>query len=663
MCSVQDKERFYLRLLLTQIRGATSYEAVRTINEIVYDSFEEAVRQLGLLDEESNEFDKCLKEAAEYKMPSQLRRLFASILLFCNLEEVDPYTLFVKYFDDFIEDIKRQVVNELDIPDDVEEFDDSTGNIIVARTLMDIEKYLIPYGKKLTDFKIPPPDYTVLQNAQRSDLMREELNYDQAELQNILANEGQLNKSQKKIYDTIIQSYNGDIEQTVFFVDGPGGYGKTFLFNMILAKVRSENEIALAVASSGIAALLLQGGRTAHSRFKIPINLFETSTLNISKQSDLANLILNTKLLIWDEAPMAHKYAFEAVDRTIRDLGGVEQPFGGMVVVMGGDFRQILPVVVRGTRSHIVDACIKSSSLWKEVQTMALTTNMRIQQQDDEEQKTFVDYLLKIGQGEEQTYDDIGEDVVKLDDSMVLEDATLESLISTIFPNLDSNYNDMANYIDYIKKRAILTTRNEQVDDINAKIINIFPGEAQEFLSADSVEDKDSVCENLYSVEFLNTLTPSGTPLHKLVLKIGVPIMLLRNISPSDGLCNGTRLIVRRLSRHIIDAEIITGSHVGKKVYIPRFRLAPSDADLPFQLIRRQFPVRVAFAMTINKSQGQTIPIVGLDLRSPVFSHGQLYVAMSRVQSKDNIHILVTNVCTDGRPGVFTKNIVYKEIL
>ena len=345
-------------------------------------------------------------------------------------------------------------------------------------------------------------------------------------------------------------------------------------------------------------------GRTAHSRFNIPLKIFEDTTLEISKQSDLAKLIKKAKLIIWDEAPMAHKYIFEAVDRSFRDITEKKDKlFGGIIVVMGGDFRQILPVVIRGTRSQIVNACIKTSELWNNVQMMRLTINMRIQQQENEEQRKFVDYLLQIGQGEEQTYEDIGEDVVKLDNSMILNNGILESLISKVFPDLDNNYNnENINYIDYIKNRAILTTRNEDVDDINTKILNIFPGEAQEFLSADSIEDKDSVHQNLYPIEFLNILTPSGAPLHKLILKIGVPIMLLRNISPTEGLCNGTRLIVKTFSQHVIDAEIITGSHNGKRVFIPRFRIKPTDADLPFQLLRRQFPVRLAFAMTINKA-------------------------------------------------------------
>ncbi len=290
---------------------------------------------------------------------------------------------------------------------------------------------------------------------------------------------------------------------------------------------------------------------------------------------------------------------------------------------------------------------------------MRLTINMRIQ---DEEQKQFINYLLQIGEGKELVYPDIGEDMIKLQNDIILNNENVEALISTIFYNIIDNYNDTDNYINYIKDRAILTTKNEDVDNINNQIINMFPGEAQEFLSADSVEDKDLVHQNLYSMEFLNTLTPSGIPPHKLILKVGAPIMLLRNINPAEGLCNGTRLIVKQLQRSVIDAEIITGSHIGQRVFIPRIRMAPSDTDLPFQLIRRQFPIRLAFAMTINKAQGQTIPYMGLYLPNPIFAHGQLYVALSRVQSKNYIKILVKD---HGHINgeVYTKNIVYREIL
>ena len=183
-------------------------------------------------------------------------------------------------------------------------------------------------------------------------------------MKTLLTKKNLLNDGQKEIYNTVIDAVNNKSNQKIFFVDSPEGYGKTFLFNIMLAEVRLQNQIAIAVASSGIVALLLNGGRITHSRFKIPIPIIETSTLNISKNSKLADLIRMAKLIIWNEALIAHRYTFEAVDKTFKDLiDNSDEPFRGKIIVMGGDFRQILPVVIRETRAHIVNACIKSSNL------------------------------------------------------------------------------------------------------------------------------------------------------------------------------------------------------------------------------------------------------------------------------------------------------------
>jgi ATP-dependent DNA helicase PIF1 len=120
------------------------------------------------------------------------------------------------------------------------------------------------------------------------------------------------------------------------------------LYKCILAYFRSQSQVVIAVASSGIASLLLPGGRTAHSKFKIPIKLSQTFNCNINVQSDDANLIREAKLILWDEAPMMQRHAFEAVDRALRDITKVNEPFGGKKIVFGGDFRQILPVIING---------------------------------------------------------------------------------------------------------------------------------------------------------------------------------------------------------------------------------------------------------------------------------------------------------------------------
>ncbi len=135
----------------------------------------------------------------------------------------------------------------------------------------------------------------------------------------------------------------------------------------------------------------------------------------------------------------------------------------------------------------------------------------------------------------------------------------------------------------------------------------------------------------------------SGLPQHELKLKPNVPITLMRNIDPKNGACNGTRLIVKELLPNLIIATILNGVFKGNNIAIPRITLSPTDNILPFTLKRRQFPVRLSFAMTINKSQGQTLKRVGLYLREPVFSHGQLYVGLSRVGSPDDMTVYVVN--------------------
>ena len=181
------------------------------------------------------------------------------------------------------------------------------------------------------------------------------------------------------------------------------------------------------------------------------------------------------------------------------------------------------------------------------------------------------------------------------------------------------------------------------------------PGEEQTYLSSDSVAPQDDQAIP-YGAEFLNILTPPGMPPHELHLKKGVPVIVLRNLDPSIGLCNGTRLIIRRLHRNVILAEIVGGAHDGEAVHIPRITMSTSGHRCPFTLQRRQFPLQLAFAMTINKAQGQTLSRVGVYLEDPVFTHGQLYVALSRATR-------VADVAVYSNQGDHTTNVVYTELL
>ncbi|XP_024156323.1 uncharacterized protein LOC112164346 [Rosa chinensis] len=216
----------------------------------------------------------------------------------------------------------------------------------------------------------------------------------------------------------------------------------------------------------------MPGGRMAHSRFKIPLNLDASSTCCISKQSNLAELIRRSSAIICEEAPMMHRFAFEALDRTFEDIIGGDLLFGGKVIIFGGDFRQVLPVVHKGTRSQMVQASLVNSSFWKDVRILRLQQNMR--SINDPE---FSKFLLNVGNGGQPS-------VVEA----------------------------------YMVEWAIITPKNDDVDVLNEMIIKQFPGPERILYSFDSVEDDT---RNMYQQEFLNSISPSAEMVTGDVLFVG----------------------------------------------------------------------------------------------------------------------------------------------
>ncbi len=248
---------------------------------------------------------------------------------------------------------------------------------------------------------------------------------------------------------------------------------------------------------------------------------------------------------------------------------------------------------------------------------------------------------------------------------------TINSLVDEVYDDL-GRFTDSQSHNEHIIQRAILTPLNEDVDSINTAIMNRFdlttpdgpPVQRRTYQSADSVVQGEQ--RGVYPTMFLNSLSMLRVPPHTLTLQESCPVILLRNMSSS--LANGTRFIVVKLMQHIIDAEIATGPDKGMRVFIPRLNIIPSDIErMSFALRRRQFLLRPAFAMTINKAQGQTLKTVGVYLPKPVFGHGQLYVAFSRCGSRRGVWVLVrggNKAILNGAPvGVYTSNVVYREVL
>ncbi|PWZ18516.1 ATP-dependent DNA helicase PIF1 [Zea mays] len=569
-----EGERFYLRLLLNHVTGATSYVDLRTVDGDTLPSFREAAQRRGLL-EADNTIDECLNEAALYQMPSALRRLFATILVFC--EPNDVAELWQRHLDTMSEDYHRITQSK---------------SHLQQMVLIDIRNMLQSMGKDIKTFPLP----AIIDRYDDSQGIDREIYEEKSAYEKILS---------------VVDTSNGG----VFFVDGPGGTGKTYLYKALLAVLRSQDKIAVATATSGVAASIMPGGRTAHSRFKIPLTIDDGAICTFTKQSGTSKLLQKASLIIWDEASMAKRQSIEALDNSMRDImGRPDLPFGGKTIVFGGDFRQVLPVVRKGSRAQIVAASLRSSYLWESMSHLKLVRNMRAKSDP-----WFAEYLLRVGGGTEEVNND-GD--VRLPDEVCVpytgDDRDLDRLIDDIYPSLNENMSNTS----YITSRAILTTRNDWVDMINMRMIDRFQREQMMYHSFDTAVDDPN---NYYPSEFLNTLTPNGLPPHVLKLKIGCPVMLLRNIDPANGLCNGTRLV-----------------HAGMRVFLPRIPLCPSDDEMfPFHFKRKQFP---------------------------------LYVALSRATTRLNVKVLVIPVTDDKmNKGVekkstingvtYTKNIVYKEVL
>jgi hypothetical protein len=235
------------------------------------------------------------------------------------------------------------------------------------------------------------------------------------------------------IFDEIVGALErrNSVGNFLFYVDGPGGSGKTYLNNTILTFARSHNHKALAVASTGIASMLLLGGKTAHSQFEIPLELSEQSTCNITKQSKLAELLEKVDLIIWDEAPMTHRFAFEALDRTLRDLKNSQEPMGGIVTILCGDFRQVLPIIANGSRSDIVRATLQNSTLWKHIKHMRLKKNMRLNMDSSLD---WDQCLIQIGNGQYPSISIEDQEYIQLPDEILLSpNKTVDDLISAVY--------------------------------------------------------------------------------------------------------------------------------------------------------------------------------------------------------------------------------------
>nr|GEV42900.1 DNA helicase [Tanacetum cinerariifolium] len=417
----------------------------------------------------------------------------------------------------------------------------------------------------------------------------------------------------RKLFVHILLSFAMFVAQSIC------GKGKTFLWKAITTALRSKGEIVLTVASLGIASLLLPSGRTARSRFQLPLNLKDECTCHIKKNSQLVDLLRRTNLIIWDEAPINYRRCFEALDRCLRDiLDNLHTLFVGRIIMLGGDFRQTLPVKKKASKPEIIDAPITSSYLWAGFKIYTLTYNMRLYQSgltkaEKERLNHFSAWLLDIGNGSIGTPDETeNKDVfnVHIPSDLCIPDSdmALTKLIDFIYDDITLQ----TPTVDALQKKAIVSPTNESADMINAHVLSLVNHDQRIYLSCDEAiphGNNGGETELLYPTNYLNSLNFCGFPPHMLQLKVGAPVTLLCNLNIAACLCNGTRLIMTQLLDKVIEARIITGIRTSEKVFFPRIPLINRDLQLPFIFKRKHLMTETSTPGPIPIDKGK-LPLV-----------------------------------------------------
>ncbi|XP_076039328.1 uncharacterized protein LOC143024413 [Oratosquilla oratoria] len=406
-------ELIYLRLLLTHKPGPTSYEDLRTIDGKMYPSNKEAVKALGLLADEETWKNTILEIINHTNDRKQLRETYASMLVFSDLEDQSGIW----------EETKDLFASDYLYINNLTEYNDE----IYLDALDDIQKHVWNCGGgSITEYGLPPSRG----GEKTSNVVRRERSYNKEKLKEEVAQkELLLNDKQKQVYDAAMYRvhFGHRYKNNGIFVNAAGGTGKSFVLNMLLDSVRSQGKIALAVASSGIAATVLKGGRTAHNIFKIPLMEYnEVRSCSIKKNSELAKLLELTSLIVWDEVVMANKNSLTALDITLRDVLENEKFMGGKVFVCAGDFRQILPVIRGGGKNEELEHCIKSSYMWNDL------TN---------------------------------EGPIEFDEDFGVRVKSRQELVDKVY-DIENNHLNAS----YFEKRAIVSPTNDDVDNINQMI-------------------------------------------------------------------------------------------------------------------------------------------------------------------------------------------------
>jgi len=407
--------------------------------------------------------------------------------------------------------------------------------------------------KRLSDYGLPNPEEN------ETELQRALLEYDphqQAELLLQLIDAAPNTEEQQHIFDHILNSISNN-QTSLYFIQGMGGSGKTTLAKKILAAARSMETLCLGCASTGLAATNYDNFDTAHGLFKFPVTEDGDNDdddgdgrylSKLYENPERMELLQQSKVIVWDEFPSNNKIIFENVYHILNG-------FANKVIICMGDFRQIAPVIPNGDRQQIVNASIKSSLLWNKFTILHLTINMRLMQNqnNNQQQKRYGELLLAIGEGENnRDADMISSDEITGQQQFGICNLpfihTEEEAINFIYPNKIINPENSI-------QRAFLAITNKDVDEWNSKIQSLNSNEPISLFSKDNlceVDDPHGILSKMLTKEVLKQFNNNSTPPHELILKVGDICIITRNIAKREGLANNARVMILNIQKYCI---------------------------------------------------------------------------------------------------------------
>ncbi|KAE8264279.1 hypothetical protein A4X09_0g7008 [Tilletia walkeri] len=633
-------DAFYIRQLLLH-RAASSWADLRTTVDndgfrTVHATFQEAAIALGIL-EGANEAYLTVNEAAENFATAHEHRF-----LFCLLI-VDGAPA-VGLWDSFRDHMSRDF-----LPLGLNAQPSEAAKILARSAAMQKIAIVVDgMGKTPADFGL---DYDEPRAAE-ADADRAFFSGRHVSLAVAAARARQsFTAAQSQLYEDLLSAASGGTGNKLHLIQRRAGRGKTFVIKAVIDQLRASLKVLAVSGATGLSASAFDRGSTVHKMFEIPVQdqldaIPLISAITPEGNNRRAAFLRTCSAIVIDEIWALHRSVIEAVDAVMRRIIQNELPFGGKAVFAIGDPRQTAPIVPGAGRPQILDHSFLASPLFNSFQLHELEQSMR--NGEDPDFSTWVDVVGDDWNG------------AAIDVSSFFATTTsVEQARQFLFPP------HVTQDVTLAAKRAFLSPYNKDVDSFNNAILESLPGEASKYQSFDSVRgDVELGQEAMASPDYLNDLNFPGIPAHELQLKPRTLCVLMRNMSSTKGMVKNAKVEVLQCGRRFVSVRLLAS---GETYKLPRINFEFQPPYFPFKIIRKQVPLRLAYALTFHGCQGATLDRTVIDCRLPVFSHGQRYASISRCRHKSHTVALLAepeSVLEEGELGTrAVNNIVYKEFV